>query len=60
MLGNDVTVKLRDPDEIKNGELRRQTIEGVWIYGAWAEQAAVSFYPQHRIVEIVDNGRRWR
>jgi hypothetical protein len=58
MLGNNVVATLRDPDQTIRGELRRQTIEGVWIYCGWAEQAAIRFYPQHRIVEIEDLGRR--
>lgn len=60
MLGNNVDVKLCAPDEIISGELRKQTIEGVWLYYGWAEQAAVHFFPQHRIVEIIDRGRTYR
>ncbi len=60
MLGNNVDVKLRTPDEIVSGELRRQSLEGVWIYYGWAEKAAVHFYPQHRILEIIDKGRTYR
>jgi hypothetical protein len=56
MLGNNVQVILT-MGEIVNGELRKQTVEGVWIYFGWAEQAAVHFYPQHRIMEIIDRGR---
>ena len=57
MLGNNVELRLAAPFENINGELRKQTIEGVWIYFGWAEKAAVRFYPQHRIVEIIDKGR---
>lgn len=60
MLGHKVDVVLRDPDKTVTGELRRQTIEGVWLYFGWAEQAAVHFFPQHRIVEIVDRGKTYR
>jgi hypothetical protein len=56
MLGNRVEAKLCNPDETVSGELRRQSVEGVWIYHGWAEQAGVRFYPQHRVVEIKDNG----
>lgn len=60
MLGNHVEVKLRDPPATVSGELRQQTVEGIWLYYGWAEQAAVHFFPQHRIVEIVDQGRTYR
>jgi hypothetical protein len=60
MIGNQVEVTLSNPEASVTGELRKQTVEGVWIYGGWAEQAAVTFYPQHRIVEIVDRGYRPR
>ncbi len=60
MLGHNVDVVLRDPDKTVTGELRRQTIEGVWLYFGWAEQAAVHFFPQYRIVEIIDRGRTYR
>lgn len=60
MLGHNVDVTLREPDETVSGELRRQTVEGVWIYFGWAEQAALHFYPQHRIIEIIDRGRTYR
>lgn len=60
MLGNNVDVKLCNPDENISGELRKQNVEGVWVYFRWAERAALHFYPQHRIVEIVDCGRTYR
>lgn len=60
MLGNNVDIKLRDPDATVSGELRRQTAEGVWLYYGWAEQAAVHFFPQHRIIEMIDRGRTYR
>ena len=60
MTGNRVEVKLCDPDATVSGELRKQTVEGVWVYHGWAERAALHFYPQHRIVEIVDNGQVYR
>lgn len=60
MLGNNVELRLTAPEQTISGELRRQSGEGVWIYTGWAEQAAVHFYPQHRIVEIVDRGRTYR
>jgi hypothetical protein len=60
MLGNNVDVRLCNPDQTISGELRKQTIEGIWLYYGWAEQAAVHFFPQHRIVEITDRGRRYR
>lgn len=60
MLGNNVDVILRDPDQKVSGELRRQAMEGIWLYYGWAEKAAVHFFPQHRIVEIVDCGRNYR
>lgn len=60
MIGNQVEVLLRDPEKTISGELRKQTVEGVWIYHGWAEQAATHFYPQHRVVEIVDRGYRQR
>lgn len=56
MIGNRVEAILRDPEKTISGELRKQTVEGVWIYHGWAEQAAVRFYPHHRIVEIIDKG----
>lgn len=58
MLGHDVDVTLCNPDKVVSGELRKQIVEGIWLYFGWAEQVAVHFYPQHRIVEIVDRGRR--
>lgn len=60
MLGHNVDVILSNPDQTVSGELRRQTAEGVWLYYGWAEKAAVHFFPQHRIVEIVDRGRTYR
>ena len=60
MLGNNVDVKLINPEETISGELRKQTGEGVWIYFGWAERAALHFYPQHRIIEIIDRGRTYR
>jgi len=60
MLGNNVTVKLTAPDQEVSGELRKQTAEGIWIYGGWAEKAAVTFYPAHRVLEIRDAGRTYR
>lgn len=56
MLGHRVRVYLNDPDISVDGELRRQTAEGVWLYYGWAEKAALHFYPQHRIQEIADLG----
>jgi hypothetical protein len=58
MLGNYVEVRFKDPEQTVRGELRRQTVEGVWVYYGWAEQSALHFFPQHRIIEIVDCGRR--
>ena len=60
MLGHNVDVILSNPDQTVSGELRQQTAEGVWLYYGWAEKAAVHFFPQHRIVEIVDRGRNYR
>ena len=60
MLGNNVEVILVNPDQRVSGELRRQTEEGIWVYYGWAEKAALHFYPQHRIVEIIDQGRTYR
>jgi len=57
MLGNNVEVRLCDPPETIAGELRKQSVEGVWVYYGWAEQAALHFYPQHRVVELIDRGR---
>jgi hypothetical protein len=56
MIGNRVEVYLINPPETIAGELRKQSIEGVWIYYGWAEQATTHFYPQYRIKEIVDRG----
>lgn len=50
MLGNRVRVILSNPDQEIAGELRRQSVEGVWLYHGFAEQASVRFYPQHRLV----------
>lgn len=60
MIGHNVTLKLTAPDEKVAGELRRQSVEGVWVYHGWAENAKVRFYPQHRIVEIQDEGPIYR
>lgn len=60
MLGNRVRVYLSNPDEDVSGELRRQSVEGVWIYAGWAEKAAVRFYPAHRLKEIEDLGPVYR
>lgn len=60
MLGHDVEVILCAPEQKVSGELRKQSIEGIWLYGGWAEQATTTFYPQHRIVEIRDRGRTYR
>ena len=53
MLGNNVEVQLCAPGQTIAGELRKQNAEGVWVYFGWAEQAALRFYPQHRIVEML-------
>lgn len=60
MLGHNVEVKLCAPAQTVSGELRKQTPEGIWLYGGWAEQATTTFYPQHRIVEMHDRGRTYR
>ena len=60
MLGHNVRVYLSAPDEQVSGELREQNAEGVWIYGGFQEQAKLRFYPQHRILEIQDNGYTYR
>ncbi len=60
MLGHRVRVYLNTPTQQVDGELRRQTVEGVWLYHGWAENAAVHFYPQHRIQEIADLGEVYR
>ena len=60
MIGNRVIVHLQNPPQQISGELRKQTIEGVWIYHGWAEKAAQHFYPAHRILEIEDNGPIYR
>lgn len=59
MLGNRVHVCFTDGSVI-DGELRRQSIEGIWLYYGWAEKAAVHFYPQQRIKEITDLGPIYR
>lgn len=60
MLGNRVELSLCNPLEEVYGELRKQGSEGVWIYHGFSEQAAVHFYPQHRIVSIKDRGPVYR
>ena len=60
MLGHHVRVYLSNPEKTVDGELRRQSVEGVWLFHGWAEQAAVHFYPQHRITEIADLGEVYR
>lgn len=60
LLGHDVDVILREPDQTISGELRRQTAEGVWVYYGWAAKAAVHFFPVHRIVELIDRGPIYR
>ncbi len=60
MLGNRVRLYLNSPEQSVDGELRKQSVEGVWLYHGWAEQAAVHFYPQHRIKEIADLGPVYR
>ncbi len=60
MLGHNVRAFLCDPEEIVDGELRQQSVEGVWLYYGWAELAAVHFFPQRRIREIVDRGAQYR
>ena len=59
MLGHRVRVYFTDGTTI-DGELRKQSAEGVWLYHGWAEQAAVHFYPQHRLKEIADLGPVYR
>ena len=53
-------MRLSAPDETVQGELRQQNVEGVWIYHGFQEQAKLRFYPQHRIVQIEDNGYAYR
>lgn len=60
MIGNRVYAVLCAPDETISGELRQQNSEGIWIYGGWAEKAAVRFYPMHRVVQIDDAGPVYR
>ena len=59
MLGHRVRVYFMDGGTV-DGELRRQSTEGVWLYHGWAENAAVHFYPQHRVKEIADLGPVYR
>ncbi len=56
MIGNRVTVHLREPEETIAGELRKQNHSGLWVYHGWAEQAAVRFYPMYRVTRMEDNG----
>lgn len=60
MIGNRVALILIEPAEGIIGELRKQNVEGVWVYHGWAEQAAVRFYPMRRVVEIRDEGPVYR
>lgn len=65
MLGHRVRIYFMDGETV-NGELRLQSAEGVWLYHGCAEQhgcaqqAAVHFYPSHRIKEIADLGEVYR
>lgn len=56
MLGHRVELKLINPSETIDGELRKQLAEGVYIYTGWAENAGLRFYPMHRIWEMRDLG----
>ena len=56
MIGHNVRVRLCLPEETVQGELRKETPEGVWIYHGFMEQAKLRFYPMHRIMQIEDNG----
>jgi hypothetical protein len=60
MLGHNIELHLCNPEQVISGELRKQMLEGVWVYWGWAEKAALHFYPQHRIVSIIDCGRTYR
>lgn len=56
MIGNRVRVRLYNPDEEFCGELRQQNSEGIWVYHGWENEAAVRFYPMHRVVQVEDAG----
>lgn len=60
MIGNRVTVQLTEPDQVVRGELRKQNVEGVWIYGGLYDSAALTFYPMRRILEVRDDGPVYR
>ncbi len=60
MIGNRVRVRFIDSDDPIDGELRKQSPEGVWLYYGWAENAALHFFPQNRIKEIEDRGPIYR
>jgi hypothetical protein len=57
LLGHTVEVRLRDPEAVISGELRQHDGDGAYLYFGWAETAGLHFYPKHRIVEIIDQGR---
>jgi hypothetical protein len=61
MIGNNVDIILSSPDQHVFGELRKQTPEGIWVWYGAGDYAALHFYPQHRIVQIIDRGPnpRW-
>jgi hypothetical protein len=51
-MSNRVYVKLCNPEQTIDGELRCHSIEGIWVYHGWAENTALYFYPSHRIIQI--------
>ena len=57
MLAHRVRVYFMDGQTV-DGELRQQNEQGVWLY--FAQEAAVHFYPQHRIKEMADLGPVYR
>ena len=56
MMGHRVRLDLHTPVETISGELRKQSLEGVWIYSGWADKACLKFFPHHRIIQMVDQG----
>lgn len=55
--GHDVLVRLIEPEEVVIGILQAVGTLGVYLSFGGGNHEAVHFYPNRRIMEIVDRGR---
>lgn len=58
--GHDVLVRLIEPEEVVTGILQAVGNLGIYLSSGWGDKEAVHFYPNRRIMEMIDKGRSAR